>query len=179
MRAAKRRRGRPRLRERRARGLSGESSLYRRSRMPRGRDRGPRNARPACRRHDLSAALVSCVAGGNANRCARIRARGFSPMRRPDDHIHAAGRRTKVSPIAFLFALPHGTLQVAICNNAAKSPSLSTIFQTRCVRPDAIAPPAAVRDRPDDRCVRRAPRRPPGRTARREIDLGLRGQPGR
>src|ERR1700693_2573527 len=45
-------------------------------------------------------------------------------MRRPDDRLHAAGRRTKVSPIAFRFALPHGTFQMAICYKAAKSPSL-------------------------------------------------------
>src|SRR6266404_6415141 len=77
-------------------------------------------------------------APGAANRCARIRARGFSPLRHPDDHLHAAGRPTKLSPIALRFALPHGTFQMAKCHKAANSP-----------RSNAMAPPPAVGDRPD------------------------------
>jgi hypothetical protein len=190
--------------------------------MPGGRERGPLNTRPACRRRDFSAALVhwkkspaalfvpdhpwtapggptsgrpnallrvcrtsasfplaksvvfaSCVAGGNANECARIRARGFPPLRRPDDRLHAAGRRTKLSTIALHFALPHGTFQMAICHKWLNRLAFCDIADT------AMARCAAVRDRPDGKCVRRAPKRPPGRTARREIDLGRRGPPGR
>jgi hypothetical protein len=194
MRAAKRRRGRPRLRERRARGMSGESSLYRRSRMPGGRDRGPRNARPACRRRGLSAALVhwkkspaalfrtsasfslaksvvfaSCIAGGIDARAS----------------VRAAFRRCDALTIASM--LPgvgrkyHQSHFASRCHMARFKSRYVTkrLNRPRFPRRSAIAPPATARDRPDDRCVRRAPRRPGDRTARRETDPDCTGQPGR